>query len=155
VAESDVQRFISPMSSYEITCDQTRFDIEGIHGFLAQSYWSPGIPRSVVERAIANSLCFAILQENKQIGFARVITDKATFAFLADVYVLPEHRGKGLAKRLMKQVMEHPDLRGLRRILLATRDAHTLYEKYGFKPLAALDRMMEIHNRDIYAQDVR
>jgi GNAT superfamily N-acetyltransferase len=143
------------MSSYEITCDQTRFDMEGIHGFLAQSYWSPGIPRSVVERAIANSLCFAILHENKQIGFARVITDKATFAFLADVYVLPEHRGRGLSKRLMKQVMEHPDLQGLRRILLATRDAHTLYEKYGFKPLAAPDRVMEIHNPDVYAEDVR
>jgi GNAT superfamily N-acetyltransferase len=143
------------MPSYEITCDQTRFDMEGIHGFLAQSYWSPGIPRSVVERAIANSLCFAIFHENKQIGFARVITDKATFAFLADVYVLPEHRGKGLSKALMKEVMEHPDLQGLRRILLATRDAHTLYEKFGFKPLAAPDRMMEIHNRDVYAEAVR
>ena len=138
------------MSSYEITCDQTRFDMEGIHGFLAQSYWSPGIPRSVVERAIANSLCFAIFHENKQIGFARVITDKATFAFLADVYVLPEHRGKGLSKALMKEVMEHPDLQGLRRILLGTRDAHTLYEKFGFKPLAAPDRMMEIHDPDVY-----
>jgi GNAT superfamily N-acetyltransferase len=140
------------MSSYEITCDQTRFDMEGIHDFLAQSYWSPGIPRSVVERAIANSLCFAVIHENKQVGFARVVTDKATFAFLADVYVLPEHRGKGLSKRLVERVMEHPDLQGLRRILLATRDAHTLYEKYGFRSLAAPDRMMEIHSPNVYSE---
>src|ERR1700761_6551422 len=113
------------MSTYEFTCDKSRLDLGAIHNFLAQSYWSPGIPRSVVERAIANSLCFAIFHENEQIGFARVVTDKATFAYLADVYVLPEHRGKGLSKRLMERVMGHPDLQGLRRILLATRDAHT------------------------------
>jgi GNAT superfamily N-acetyltransferase len=138
------------MSTYEFTCDKTRFDIDAIHSFLAQSYWSPGIPRSIVERAIVNSLCFAIFHENRQVGFGRVVTDRATFAYLADVYVLPEHRGKGLSKRLMEQVMQHPDLQGLRRMLLATADAHGLYEKFGFKALAAPERMLEIHNPDVY-----
>ena len=141
----------SVMSSYEITCDKSRLDIEGIHGFLAQSYWAPGIPRATVERAIANSLCFGVFHEGKQIGFARVITDKATFAYLADVFVLPEHRGRGLSLRLMEQVIQHPDLQGLRRMLLATRDAHTLYEKFGFRSLGAPGRMMEIHNPDVYS----
>jgi GNAT superfamily N-acetyltransferase len=140
------------MSAYEITCDKTRFDIEAIHRFLMQSYWSPGVPRSVIERSIANSLCFGLLLEGQQIGFARVITDKATFAFLADVYVLPEHRGKGLSLRLMEQVIRHPDLQGLRRMMLGTKDAHTLYEKFGFKRLAAPERVMEIHNPDVYSQ---
>lgn len=138
------------MSSYEYTCDKTRLDIEAIHSFLAQSYWSPGIPRSVVERAIANSLCFAIFHEQQQVGFGRVVTDRATFAYLADIYVLPEHRGKGLSKRLMEHIMQHPDLQGLRRMLLATADAHGLYEKFGFKPLSAPGRMMEILNPDVY-----
>ena len=137
---------------YEITCDKTRLDIGAIHGFLTQSYWSPGIPRTVVERAIDNSLCFGVLHEGKQIGFARAITDKATFAYLADVYVLPEHRGKGVSLRLMEQIIQHPDLRGLRRMLLATRDAHYLYEKFGFKPLAAPDRIMELHNPEVYGR---
>jgi GNAT superfamily N-acetyltransferase len=140
------------MSQYEITCDKARLDIDGIQRFLAQSYWAPGIPRTIVERAIANSLCFAILYENEQVGFARVVTDKATFAFLADVYVLPEHRGKGLSKRLMGEITRHPDLQGLRRMLLATRDAHGLYEKFGFRPLAAPDRMMEVHDPDVYSR---
>jgi GNAT superfamily N-acetyltransferase len=93
------------MSPYEITCDKARFDIEAIHRFLTQSYWSPGVPRAVIERAIANSLCFGLLLEGQQVGFARVITDKATFAYLADVYVLAEHRGKGLSLRLMEHEM--------------------------------------------------
>jgi GNAT superfamily N-acetyltransferase len=140
------------MPPYEITCDKTRLDVRAIHDFLTQSYWSPGIPRSVVERAIENSLCFGIICEGKQIGFARAITDKATFAYLADVYVLPEHRGKGVSLRLMEHITHHPDLRGLRRMLLATRDAHSLYEKFGFKPLAAPDRIMEVHNPDVYGR---
>jgi GNAT superfamily N-acetyltransferase len=138
------------MYPYEISCDKARFDIEAIHRFLTQSYWSPGVPRTVVERSIGNSLCFAVLLEGQQIAFARVITDKATFAYLADVYVLPEHRGKGLSLRLMEQIIQHPDLQGLRRMMLATRDAHTLYEKFGFKPLAAPERIMEVHNPDVY-----
>lgn len=139
------------MTAYEITCDKSRLDIEAIHRFLAQSYWSPGIPRAVIERAIENSLCFGLLLERQQVGFARVITDKATFAYLADVYVLLEHRGKGLSLRLMEQIIRHPDLQGLRRFMLGTRDAHSLYEKFGFKPLAAPERVMEIHNPDIYS----
>jgi GNAT superfamily N-acetyltransferase len=141
------------MSTYEFTCDKQRLDIEAIHGFLATSYWSPGIPRTVVERAIANSLCFAVFHENRQIGFARIVTDKATFAYLADVYILPEHRGKGLSKRLVEQVIQHPDLQGLRRMMLATLDAHGLYLKYGFRPLAAPERMMEIHDPNVYRKD--
>jgi GNAT superfamily N-acetyltransferase len=140
------------MPQYEITCDKARLDVDGIHHFLAQSYWSPGIPRTTVERAIANSLCFAILHEDKQVGFARVVTDKATFAYLADVYVLPEHRGQGLSKRLMGEIIRHPDLQGLRRMLLATRDAHTLYKKFGFKSLTAPDLMMEVHDPDVYSR---
>jgi len=140
------------MSAYEITCDTTRFDVEAIHRFLTQSYWCPGIPRAVIERAIANSLCFGLLLEGKQIGFARVITDKATFAYLADVYVLPDHRGRGLSLRLMERIIRHPDLQGLRRMLLATRDAHSLYEKFGFTALAAPERIMEVHNPEVYNQ---
>src|SRR5262249_16940030 len=138
------------MTAYEITCDTARLDIGAIRGFLSESYWSRGIPRAVVERAIANSLCFGVLHHGQQVGFARVVTDRATFAYLADVYILPEHRGKGLSRRLMEQVIEHPDLQGLRRMLLATRDAHALYAKFGFKPLAAPERIMEIHNPNVY-----
>jgi len=139
------------MATYEITCDKARLDTGAIHSFLSQSYWSPGIPRAIVERAIANSLCFGVLHESQQVGFARVVTDKATFAYLADLYILPEHRGKGLARRLMDQLIRHPDLQGLRRMLLATRDAHALYAKFGFRPLAAPERFMEVHNPNAYA----
>lgn len=138
------------MSNYEITSDLARLDVDAIHAFLARSYWSPGVPRAVVERAMAHSLCFGILCNGKQIGFARMVTDRATFAYLADVYVLEDHRGQGLAKRLIGEVMQHPDLQGLRRMLLATRDAHGLYAQYGFKPLAAPDRMMEIMKPNAY-----
>lgn len=139
------------MPSYEITTDVKRFDVDAIHAFLSRSYWSPGVPRATVERAIANSLCFGVLRDTRQVGFGRVVTDRATFAYLADVYVLEEHRGKGLAKRLMDAVVAHPDLQGLRRMLLATRDAHTLYARYGFRSLAAPERMMEIHRPNAYA----
>lgn len=136
------------MTDYEITTDPTRFDIDAIHAFLSRSYWSPGVPKAIVERAIAHSLCFGVLHGKEQVGFARVITDRATFAYLADVYVLEAHRGKGLSRRLMEAVMRHADLQGLRRMLLVTRDAHGLYAGYGFKPLAVPDRMMEIHRPD-------
>ncbi|HKE40351.1 MAG TPA: GNAT family N-acetyltransferase [Casimicrobiaceae bacterium] len=141
------------MASYEITYDPTRFDIGAIHGFLSQTYWSPGVPRTVVERAMANSLCFGVFYDGQQVGLARVVTDKATFAYLADVYILPEHRGKGLSLRLLETVFGHPDLQGLRRVLLATRDAHALYAKFGFKPLAAPDRIMELHNPNVYGSN--
>lgn len=139
------------MSAYEISTDPSRFDVTAIHAFLAQSYWSPGVPRSTIERAIANSLCFGTLWQGQQVGFARVVTDRATFAYLCDVYVLEAHRGRGLAQELMNHVMRHPDLQGLRRMMLATSDAHGLYAKYGFTPLAAPDRMMEVHRPNVYS----
>lgn len=141
-----------PEQSYDITTDTARMDVSAIHAFLSQTCWSPGIPLGVVQRAIAHSLCFGVFSGAAQIGFARVITDKATFAYLADVYILEAHRGKGLSRRIVEQVVAHPDLQGLRRTLLATRDAHALYAQYGFKPLAAPDRMMEVHRPNAYSE---
>jgi GNAT superfamily N-acetyltransferase len=138
------------MSAYEISTDPARLDVAAIHAFLTQSYWSPGIPRATVERAIANSLCFGVFWQGQQVGFARMVTDKTTFAYLCDVYVLEAHRGHGLSKQLMEYVMKHPDLQGLRRMMLATRDAHGLYAKYGFTSLGAPDRIMEIVRPNIY-----
>jgi GNAT superfamily N-acetyltransferase len=138
------------MAEYEISTDKTRLDVELIHSFLAGTYWAAGIPRSVVEKAIANSLCFGIYVEGNQVGFARVITDLATFGYLADVFVIPEHRGRGLSKALMRHILSHPDMLGLRRILLATKDAHGLYEQFGFGPFKNPERLMSIHNPDVY-----
>ncbi|HEX7640196.1 MAG TPA: GNAT family N-acetyltransferase [Burkholderiaceae bacterium] len=132
------------MNPYDISSDPGRMDVDAIHAFLATAYWSPGVPRAVVARAIANSICFGAFHEGAQVGFARVITDRATFGYVSDVYVLPEHRGRGLAGRLVEAIRAHPDLRGLRRMMLATRDAHGLYARFGFAPLKAPDRMMEI-----------
>ncbi|MEO5689779.1 MAG: GNAT family N-acetyltransferase [Burkholderiaceae bacterium] len=131
------------MNTYDISTDPSRLQLDSIHAFLTRSYWSPGIPKDVVARGIANSMCFGLYQGEAQVGFARVITDKATFAYLADVYVLEAHRGQGLSKRLVEQILAHPELMGLRRFLLATSDAHGLYAQFGFKPLAVPDRMME------------
>jgi GNAT superfamily N-acetyltransferase len=139
------------MSAYEISTDPARFDVTAIHAFLTQSYWSPGVPRSTIERAIANSLCFGAFWQGQQVGFARMVTDRATFAYLCDVYVLEAHRGHGLAQELMNHIVRHPDLQGLRRMMLATRDAHGLYAKYGFRPLAAPDLMMEVHRPNVYS----
>ncbi len=139
------------MRNYRVTSDPRDIDVAAAHEFLRSSYWSPGVPRAMLERALANSLCFAIFCDESQVGFARVVTDKATFAYLADVYVLEEHRGKGLSKRLMEAVRAHPDLQGLRRMMLATRDAHGLYSQFGFKPLSAPERFMEIHAPNAYS----
>ena len=130
------------MPQYEITTDRSRMDVQAIHAFLSQSYWSPGVPRSVVERAMQNSLCFAILSEGRHVGFARVVTDCATFGYLADVHVLEEHRGRGLSKRLMRTVMEHPDLQGLKLFMLRTLDAHGLYAQFGFVPVEHPEDLM-------------
>jgi GNAT superfamily N-acetyltransferase len=135
---------------YTITTDRHRLDLQAIHEFLTRSYWSPGVPIEIVERAIANSLCFGLFHGHVQAGFARVITDKATFAYLADVYVLESHRGKGLSKWLVEVIQGHEDLQGLRRFMLATRDAHGLYSQFGFKTLDNPSRMMEIVNADLY-----
>jgi GNAT superfamily N-acetyltransferase len=136
---------------YEVSTDPHRLDVDVIHTFLTEdSYWSPGIPRATVERAIRNSLCFGVYHTTGQIGFARIVTDKATFALLADVFILEPHRGKGLSKGLMRCVMEHEDLQGLRRWLLLTSDAHDLYRQFGFEDLANTWRFMEILRADIY-----
>ena len=138
------------MPSYEVTTDTSRFDVDAIHAVLSRAYWSVDVPRAVIEKAIANSLCFGVLCDGAQVAFARVVTDRSTFAYLADVYVHEEHRGRGLSKRMMDAIISHPELQGLRRWLLATRDAHGLYAQYGFSPLANPDRMMEIVRLDIY-----
>ncbi len=118
---------------YEVDTDRARLDLLVIHGFLAQSHWAKGIPFAVVERSIAHSLAFGLYRDGRQIGFARVVTDRATFAYLADVFVLPGERGKGLGRWLVETVLRHPELQGLRRWLLGTRDAQGLYEQCGFR----------------------
>lgn len=128
---------------YVIDCDPARLDLDVIHGYLCQSYWSPGVPREIVARAIAGSLCFGIYRGAQQVGFGRVVTDSATFGYLADVFVLEAHRGQGLGKRLVEAVMAHPGLQDIRRFMLATRDAHGLYAQFGFAALAAPERLME------------
>jgi GNAT superfamily N-acetyltransferase len=139
------------LAEYEISTDTHRLNVEVIHKFLAEdSYWSPGIPRSVVERAIGNSLCFGVYHRAAQVGFARVVTDKSTFALLADLFILKAHRGKGLSKWLMHRVVGHEDLQGLRRLLLLTSDAHGLYRQFGFEQLGNPLRFMEVLRQDIY-----
>jgi GNAT superfamily N-acetyltransferase len=140
----------SVLGEYTISTDHARIDVPAVHAFLSQTYWSPGIPESVVRRAIAGAICFGIYHGRDQVGFARVITDRATYAYLSDVYVLEAHRGRGLAKWLMDVIMSHPSLQGLRRFSLSTRDAHSLYTQFGFEVVANPDRQMEILRRDIY-----
>jgi GNAT superfamily N-acetyltransferase len=135
---------------YTITTDKGRLDLVAIHAFLSQAYWSPGVPMPVVERSIENSLAFGILRGEEQVGFARVVTDKATFAYLADVYVLEAHRGRGLSRWLLEVIQSHAELQGLRRFLLATKDAHGLYARFGFKELTNPSRMMEKWNPNDY-----
>jgi GNAT superfamily N-acetyltransferase len=121
---------------YLISTAPERLDLDVIHRFLSEeSYWAPGVEREVVARSIEHSLCFGLYQGDAQVGFARVVTDRAAFAWLADVFVLPSHRGRGLGKWLVETVLAHPDLRGLRRFMLGTADAHSLYERYGFGPV--------------------
>jgi GNAT superfamily N-acetyltransferase len=144
---------VTEPDDYIFSTDKNRLDVKAIHTFLTQSYWSSGIPRSTIERAIENSLCFGVYRGVDQVGFARVITDNATFAYLADVYVLDTHRGQGVGKRLVKFVQSHRDLRGLRRFMLATKDAHGLYEQFGFQGLGEPSRMMEIAVPDIYSPE--
>jgi N-acetylglutamate synthase-like GNAT family acetyltransferase len=138
-------------ADYEISSDPQRLNIELIHKFLSEeSYWSPRIPRTVVERAIQNSLNFGVYHRTEQVGFARVVTDKSTFALLADLFILEGHRGKGLSKCLMRHILAHEDLQGLRRLLLLTSDAHGLYRQFGFKELGNPSRFMEVLRQDIY-----
>lgn len=136
--------------AFLISTDPALLDLVVIHGYLTRSYWAPGISASVVARSIAGSLCFGVYDEGRQVGFARVITDRATFAYLADVFVLESHQGRGLGTWLVQVIVAHPDLQGLRRFALATRDAHGLYSRFGFAPLAAPERHMEIVRPDLY-----
>jgi GNAT superfamily N-acetyltransferase len=139
------------VEGYQISSDRDQLDVEMVFHFLAEeSYWSPGVPRAVVERSIDNSLCFGVYFGDAQVGFARIVTDRATFALVADVFILESHRGKGLSKWLMLEVMDHPDLQGLRRLLLLTSDAHSLYAQFGFTEIGNADRFMEILHHNVY-----
>ncbi len=140
------------MGELRVSTDKGELDLPLIHRFLStEAYWSRGIPQDTVERAIAGSLCFGGYVEGEgQVAFARVVSDFATFAYLADVFVLPAHRGQGYSKQLMDAVFTHPQLQGLRRFMLATSDAHGLYARYGFTAPARPDRLMEVVRPDIY-----
>lgn len=138
---------------YLISTDKSKIDITVIHAFLTQSYWAEGIPIAVVKKSIDHSLCFGVYRKTMLVGFARVITDFATFAYLADVFIVPGERGKGLSKWLMELIIAHPELQGLRRFTLATKDAHGLYAKFGFTPFDAPDRWMQIHRPDVYKRN--
>ena len=135
---------------FTVSDDAARLDREVMERFLTGSYWAKNIPSATLDKSLRNSLCFALLEGERQIGFARVVSDRATIAYLADVFVLPEFRGRGLAKWLLTCVLAHPELQGLRRWVLATRDAHDLYRKLGFTPLKRPDIFMERHDPNVY-----
>jgi len=135
---------------YTITTDKSKIDTNYVHRFLSTTYWAEGIPLQVVEQSINGSLCFVVLYGEKQIGFARVITDEATFAYLADVFIGEDFRHKGLAKWLVQTILNYPSLQGLRRFMLATKDAHALYAQAGFTSLPIPERWMQLHFPDVY-----
>lgn len=137
---------------YLVTTDSSRLDVDVIYSYLSQSYWAAGIPRHIVEKSIDNSLCFGVFHQQAQVGFARLVTDMATFAYLADVFILPEYRGKGLSKWLMEVIHSHPELQTLRRWMLATRDAHGLYSQFGWVTLTedSAKTIMLIPNPEVY-----
>lgn len=128
---------------YSISSDPKRIDIRVVHGFLTTSYWAHNISEEVVRRSIEHSFCFGVYHEGTQVGFARVVTDRATFAYLADVFIIEQYRGRGLGQWLINTIVTHPELSGLRRWLLVTRDAHDLYRKCGFSELRNPERFME------------
>lgn len=136
---------------FEISTDPARIDVAAVHRFLTASYWAAGIPLETVQRSIQNCICFGLYCGSQQAGFARVITDRATFAYLADVFVIEEFRGRGLSKWLMRCILAHPDLQGLRRWSLVTHDAHGLYRQFGFRELKSPERWMELHDPGIYS----
>jgi GNAT superfamily N-acetyltransferase len=136
---------------YLFSTDPALLDLAVVQRFLAEeSYWARGIPLAVVEKSVRHSLCFGVYHRAQQVGFSRVATDYATFAYLMDVFVLPPHRGRGLAKQLMEIIVSHPELQGLRRWMLATEDAHGLYAQFRFAPLARPERLMEIVDPEVY-----
>ena len=135
---------------FTLSTDRRRFDLGVIHSFLTESYWAKGISREIVARSMENSLCFGIYTRDRQVGFARVISDFATYAYIADVFVLDAFRGRGLGKWLMESIMRHPRLQGLRRWSIVTSDAHGLYAQFGFKALKQPENYMERHDEEIY-----
>jgi N-acetylglutamate synthase-like GNAT family acetyltransferase len=135
---------------FVISTEKEKMDIDLIHSFLTRTYWAEGISKEIIRRSIEGSLCFGVFENDKQVGFARMITDKATFAYLADVFIIEEYRGRRLSKWLMEVIMSHSDLQGLRRMILATKDAHGLYKQFGFTPLINVDRWMHILDQDVY-----
>lgn len=141
--------------NYTISCDPSKQDIDVVASFLKTSYWAKDIPTDTVAKSLQHSLCFALLDGDRQIGLARVVSDFATFAFLSDVFVLPDYRGKGLGKWLIECVLAHPELQGLRRWMLGTKDAHGLYRKYGFTPVTHPETLMELRNPNVYRGDSR
>ena len=134
---------MSPRGDYTLNITTEAQQLERIHAFLARSYWAKDIALATVARSVANSLCVGVFHKGEQVGFARVVTDRATFAYLCDVYVLEEHRGRRLASWMLEVIAAHPNLQGLRRVMLATRDAHGLYARHGFKPVAKPESLME------------
>ena len=137
-------------ADFVISTDNERLDLDLVHGFLTQCYWAKEIPREVVARSIENSLCFGVYGDGKQVGFARVISDRATYAYIGDVFVLESYRGRGLGKWLMECVMQHPWLQGLRRWSLVTQDAHGLYSQFGFTSLKTPESYMEMLDPEVY-----
>ena len=127
---------------YVISTDRKKLDIAFIHSFLTRSYWAEGITYATIEKSIKNSLCFGVFHLDKQVGFAQIVTDKAIFGYLMNVFIIEEFRGRGLSKWLMQCIFDHPDVSGLRAVMLATRDAHGLYAQYGFKPLPDPSKFM-------------
>jgi N-acetylglutamate synthase-like GNAT family acetyltransferase len=142
------------IDGFLISTDTQRIDLDVVHGFLTECYWAKGISKETVARSVKHSLCFGVYKAGKQVGFARVISDFATYAYIGDVFVLKKYRGHGLAKRLMQCIMAHPDLQGMRRWSLVTRDAHGLYSRFGFTALKSPERHMEIHNPNVYKGSV-
>lgn len=139
------------ISGYKFSSETNDMDVSVIHGYISRSYWATNIPLATMKKAIDNSLCFGVFTDSgEQVAFARMVTDSATFAYLADVFVLEEHRGKGLSKWIMKNIIEHPNLQGIRRMVLATSDAHGLYKEFGFKALNFPESFMELHQPDVY-----
>lgn len=136
--------------AYTISTERERLDVDVIQGFLSASYWAAGIPRAVVVRSIEHSLPFGVYHGTRQVGFARVISDYTTFAYIGDVFVVEEYRGRGLSKWLVEMIVGHPELQGLRRWILLTRDAHGLYQKVGFTPSRTPERLMERYFADVY-----
>lgn len=151
------EHYEAKKENYFISTDVSKLNVDMIHHFLCEeSYWAKGISKAVVEKSIANSLCFGVYFESGQVGFARLVTDKATFAYLGDVFILPAYRGKGLSKFLMQAIHAHPELQNLRRWWLGTKDAHGLYEQFGWTRITddVAKRFMQKHNPNVYKNKV-